>query len=137
MKMAGIARNVLIVALAWRVIAQRRYALARDRRARRIAPLLIAAGGTGALLATRPRTLELARRLRDAARLRWSGKTNKGASEQPGTSATVGVEPRPSPKKRRKRNPQSKRGTRKSAYALKAGSEERPAASPRIGESEH
>jgi hypothetical protein len=78
MKIAGIARNVAVVALAWRVIAQRRYALARERRARRIAPLLIVAGGTGAILATRPRTLEIARRLWDLARQQWNGKTGDG-----------------------------------------------------------
>ena len=82
MKIARIARNVAVVALAWRVIADRRRALARERRARRIAPLLIAAGGTGGILATRPRTLEVARRFWDLARRQWNGKTSN--SDQQG-----------------------------------------------------
>jgi hypothetical protein len=48
------ARNVVLGALVWRVIALRRAALARERRARRIAPLLITAGGAGVFLAAGP-----------------------------------------------------------------------------------
>lgn len=44
------ARNVILGALVWRLIALRRAALARERRARRIAPLLISAGATGVIL---------------------------------------------------------------------------------------
>ena len=76
MSIARVGRNVILAGMAWRLIAQRRNALARERRARRIAPLLIAAGGTGVILATRPRILEGARRLWEAARRQLSGDTN-------------------------------------------------------------
>jgi len=64
-----IARNLILAGIAWRLIARRRAALARERRARRIAPLLVTAGGVGLILATRSRILEGARRLWDLARL--------------------------------------------------------------------
>ena len=66
-----IARNLILAGIAWGLIARRRAALARDRRARRMAPLLVtagAAGGAGLILAARPRILEGARRLWDLAR---------------------------------------------------------------------
>ena len=65
-----IARNLILAGIAWRLIARRRAALARERRARRIAPLLVTAGGAGLILAARPRILEGARRLWDLARPR-------------------------------------------------------------------
>jgi hypothetical protein len=65
-----LARNLILAGIAWRLIARRRAALARERRARRIAPLLVTAGGAGLILATRPRILEGARRLWDLARPR-------------------------------------------------------------------
>jgi hypothetical protein len=81
MKIARLARNVLVVALAWRLIARRRDALARERRARRIAPLLVTAGGTAVILAARPRILEGVRRLWDVARRQVNGKTSNVVSE--------------------------------------------------------
>ena len=81
MKIARLARNVILVGLAWRLIAQRRAALASERRARRIAPLLITVGGTGVILVARPQILEGARRLWDVARRRSGGKTSNVASE--------------------------------------------------------
>ena len=63
-----IVRNLILAGIAWRLIARRRAALARERRARRIAPLLVTAGGAGLILAARPRILEGARRLWDLAR---------------------------------------------------------------------
>ena len=42
-----LARNLILAGIAWRLIARRRAALARERRARRIAPLLVTAGGAG------------------------------------------------------------------------------------------
>lgn len=80
MKIARLARNVILVGLAWRLIVRRRAALASERRARRIAPLLIAAGGTGVILVARPRILEGARRLWDVARRQSGGKTSNVAS---------------------------------------------------------
>ena len=62
MKIARFARNVLVGALVVRLIVRRRAALARERRARRIAPLLIAAGGTGVILAAGPLIRGRARR---------------------------------------------------------------------------
>ena len=63
-----IARNLILAGIAWRLIARRRAALARERRAHRIAPLLVTAGGAGLILAARPRILEGARRLLNLAR---------------------------------------------------------------------
>jgi len=63
-----ISRNLILAGIAWRLIARRRAALARERRARRIAPLLVTAGGAGLILAARPRILEGARRLWDLTR---------------------------------------------------------------------
>ena len=80
MKIARLARNVILVGLAWRLIARRRAALARERRSRRIAPLLITAGGTGVILVARPRILEGVRRLWDVARRQSGGKTSNVAS---------------------------------------------------------
>ena len=71
-----IVRNILLAGIAWRLIAQRRAALAHERRARRIAPLLLTAGGAGAILAARPGILEGARRLWDFARRQPSGETS-------------------------------------------------------------
>ena len=81
MKIARLARNVILVGLAWRLIARRRDALARERRVRRIAPLLITVGGTGVILVARPRILESARRLWDVARRQSGSKTSNVASE--------------------------------------------------------
>jgi uncharacterized Rmd1/YagE family protein len=53
MTIARFARNVVIGVLAWRLIVRRRAAIARERRVRWIAPLLITAGGTGVILAAR------------------------------------------------------------------------------------
>ena len=80
MKIARLARNVILVGLVWRLIARRRAALARERRSRRIAPLLITAGGTGVFLVARPRILEGVRRLWDVARRLSGGKTSNVAS---------------------------------------------------------
>jgi len=61
MTVGRFARNVILGALAWRLIVRRRAALARERRARRIAPLLITAGG-GVILAAGPLILGRVRR---------------------------------------------------------------------------
>lgn len=82
MKIARIVRNVILAGMAWRLIVLRRVAMARERRARRIAPLLITAAGTGVILAARPRILEGARRL-------WARRQSSG---EPGN---VVREPRP------------------------------------------
>jgi hypothetical protein len=68
MKIARFARNAVIAVLAWRLMVRRRAAIARERRVRRIAPLLIAAGGAGAILAARPLILGRGRRRSDVAR---------------------------------------------------------------------
>jgi len=73
-----IARNLILAGIAWRLIARRRAALARERRARSIAPLLVTAGGAGLILAARPRILEGARRLRDLARPQINDETRVG-----------------------------------------------------------
>jgi len=73
-----IARNLILAGIAWRLIARRRAALARERRARSIAPLLVTAGGAGLILAARPRILEGARRLRDLARRQINDETRVG-----------------------------------------------------------
>jgi hypothetical protein len=138
MKVARFARNVVLVALAFRLIVRRRHALARERRARRIAPLLIAAGGTGVILAVRPRILEDARRLWDVARPQLnrntsvspSGEARLGRSQKEDQQprALVETEPKPGVKKRPKRvsrSAQSKKGRRKSEYGVKAEGEER------------
>src|SRR3979411_783296 len=70
-----IARNLILAGIAWRLIARRRAALARERRARRIAPLLVTAGGAGLILAARPRILEGARRIWDEVRRQINGET--------------------------------------------------------------
>jgi hypothetical protein len=80
MKIARLAGNVILVGLVWRLIVRRRAALARERRARRIAPLLITAGGTGVILVARPRILEGARRLWDVARRQSGGRGAMSAS---------------------------------------------------------
>ena len=74
-----IARNLILAAIAWRLIARRRAALARERRARRIAPLLLTAGGAGLILAARPRILEGARRIWDEVRRQINGETRMSA----------------------------------------------------------
>src|SRR2546423_11264605 len=81
MKVARFARNLVLVALAFRLIVWRRNALARERRARRIAPLLITAGGTGVILAVRPRILEGGRRLWDVARRQLNRNTSNLVSK--------------------------------------------------------
>ena len=75
MKLVRVARNVILAGIAWRLIALQRDALARERRARRIAPLLIVAVGTGAIWVARPRILAGARRLWDAAQRRLNRQT--------------------------------------------------------------
>jgi hypothetical protein len=127
MKVARFARNVILVALAFRLIVRRRNALARERRARRIAPLLITAGGAGVILAVRPRILEGARRLWDVGRRQLNRNTSEVVSKlQP--RAPAETEPKPRVKKRPKRvarSAQSKKGRNKSAYGVKAEREER------------
>jgi len=73
-----ISRNLILAGIAWRLIARRRAALARERRALRIAPLLVTAGGAGLILAARPRILEGARRLWDLARPQINDETRMG-----------------------------------------------------------
>ena len=121
MKVARFARNVVLVALAFRLIVRRRNALARERRARRIAPLLITAGGTGVILAMSNVVSKLQRP---------SGEDRLGRSpkedQQPRDLAET--EPKPQVKNRPKRvarSAQSKRGRHKSAYGVKAEGEER------------
>jgi hypothetical protein len=76
MKLARVARNVILAGIAWRLIVLRRDAMARERRARRIAPLLITAAGTGVILAAGPRILEAARRLWDVDQRQLNGETS-------------------------------------------------------------
>jgi hypothetical protein len=75
-----IARNLILAGIAWHLIAQRRAALARERRARRIVPLLVTAGGAGLILAARPRILEGARRIWDEVRRQINGETRLGVA---------------------------------------------------------
>ena len=77
--MKKIARNLILAGIAWRLIARRRAALARERRARRIAPLLVTAGGAGLILVARPRIVEGARRIWDEVRRQISGETRMSA----------------------------------------------------------
>jgi len=81
MKIARVARNLILAGIAWRLIALRRNALARERRARRIAPLLITAAGTGVILAAGPRILEGVRRLWDVDRRPLNGETSNVVRE--------------------------------------------------------
>jgi hypothetical protein len=91
MKIARVARNLILAGIAWRLIALRRNALARERRARRIAPLLIAAAGTGVILAAGPRILQGARRLWDVDRRQLNGETSNVVREpQPDVKAPAG-----------------------------------------------
>jgi len=125
MKVARFARNVILVALAFRLIVRRRNALARERRARRIAPLLITAGGAGVILAVRPRILESARRLWGRRQLN-SNTSEVVSKRQP--QALAETEPKPRVKKRPKRvarSAQSKKSRNKSAYGVKAEREDR------------
>ena len=125
MKVARFARNVVLIALAFRLIVRRRNALARERRARRIAPLLITAGGAGVILAVRPRILESARRLWGRRQLN-SNTSEVVSKRQP--QALAETEPNPRVKKRPKgvaRAGQSKKGRHKSAYGVKVEGEER------------
>ena len=73
-----IARNLILAGIAWRLIARRRAALARERRARRIAPLLVTAGGAGLILVARPRIVEGARRIWAEVRRQIQGETRMG-----------------------------------------------------------
>src|SRR5436305_4361398 len=125
MKVVRFARNVFLVALAFRLIVRRRKALARERRARRIAPLLITAGGAGVILAVRPRILESARRLWGRRQLN-SNTSEVVSKRQP--QALAETEPKPRVKKRPKRvarSAQSKKSRNKSAYGVKAEREDR------------
>jgi len=67
-----------LAGIAWRLIARRRAALARERRARQHRSLLVTAGGAGLILAAPPRILEGARRLRDLARRQINDETRVG-----------------------------------------------------------
>ena len=121
MKVARFARNVVLIALAFRLIVRRRRALARERRARRIAPLLITAGGTGVILAMSNVVSKLPQP---------SGEARLGRSrkEEQQPRALAKTEPKPRVKKRPKdvaRSAQSKKGRHKSAYGVKVEGEER------------
>jgi hypothetical protein len=123
MKVARFARNVVLVALAFRLIVRRRNALARERRARRIAPLLITAGGTGVILAVRNVVSKLHGEEGPAARTK-----RVIPKEDPQPRALAETEPKPRVKKGPKRvarSAQSKKGRHKSAYGVKAEGEER------------
>ena len=125
MKVARFARNVVLVALAFRLIVRRRNALARGRRARRIAPLLITAGGTGVILAVGNVVSKLQRDVGEDPAARTKRVIPK-EDQQP--RALAETEPKPRVKKRPKRvarSAQSKKGRNKSAYGVKAEGEER------------
>jgi len=125
MKVARFARNVVLVALAFRLIVRRRNALARERRARRIAPLLITAGGTGVILAVGNVVSKLQRDVGEDPAARTKRVIPK-EDQQP--RALAETEPKPRVKKRPKRvarSAQSKKGRNKSAYGVKAEGEER------------
>jgi hypothetical protein len=131
MKIARLARNVILVGLVWRLIALRRAALARERRSRRITPLLITAGGTGVILVARPRILEGTRRLWDVARGSRVARRARPARSQEGkqeSAAVAEIEPKSRVEKSRKgmaRAEQSEKGWRKSSYGVKGESEDR------------
>jgi len=121
MKVARFARNVVLVALAFRLIVRRRNDLARERRARRIAPLLITAGGTGVILAMSNVVSKLQRPSGEA-------RLDRSATKDQQPSALAETEPNPRVKKRPKgvaRAGQSKKGRHKSAYGVKVEGEER------------
>jgi hypothetical protein len=80
MKLMRLAQNVILARVAWSYIARRRQALARERRMRRIAPVLIA-GGAGIVWAARPRILAGAHRVLDLMRRGLDG--NAEARQQP------------------------------------------------------
>jgi hypothetical protein len=80
MKLMRLAQNVILARVAWSYIARRRQALARERRMRRIAPVLIA-GGAGIVWAARPRILSGAHRVLDLMRRGLDG--NAEARQQP------------------------------------------------------
>jgi len=125
MKVVRFARNVVLVALAFRLIVRRRHALARERRARRIAPLLITAGGTGVILAVGNVVSKLQRDVGEDPAARTKRVIPK-EDQQP--RALVETEPKPRVKKcpkRVARSAQSKKGRNKSAYGVKAEGEER------------
>ena len=53
MKLAKIARNVILAGLAWRYIARRRAVARQERRLRMVVPVLIAGGAVGVIWVTR------------------------------------------------------------------------------------
>jgi hypothetical protein len=126
MKVARFARNVVLVALAFRLIIRRRNALARERRARRIAPLLITAGGTGVILAVRNVVSKLQGNVGEGPAARTKRVIPK---EDEQARALAETEPKPRVKKRPKRiarSVQSKKGRHKSAaFGVKAEGEQR------------
>ena len=127
MKLARFARNVVLVALAFRLIVRRRNALARERRARRIAPLLITAGGAGVILAVRPRILEGARRFWNVARNQMDGDTSNVVSK-PQPRALADTEPMPRVNKHPKRvarSARSKNDRNTRAYGVQAKGRDR------------
>jgi hypothetical protein len=131
MKVARFARNVVLVALAFRLIVRRRNALARERRARRIAPLLLTAGGTGVILAVGNVVSKLQRDVGEGPAARTK-RVIPNQDQQP--RALAEAEPSPRVNKRPKRvarSAQSKKGKHKSAYGVKAEGEERSERTPR------
>ena len=134
MKLARVARNVILASLTWRYIARRRArALARERRARRIVAPILFAGGAGLIWAARPRIVAGARRFLDGV----SGSRERGEPQQddgnpehvqaadptreqgvaatPSSGTTGLAEPKPSAKKQRKRARQQRAAQREKA----------------------
>jgi hypothetical protein len=95
MKLMRLAQNVILARVAWSYIARHRQALARERRMRRIAPVLIA-GGAGIVWAARPRILAGAHRVLDLMRRGLDGNAearqqpdDAGVRKEPDTEAPV------------------------------------------------
>lgn len=107
MKIARMLSRIILAATVWRLIVLRREALARERRARKLAPLLITAAGTGVILAARPLILEGARRLLGGPKsqlavemaprrkVRRSTKRASSARRTPRERAAANPEPKP------------------------------------------
>jgi hypothetical protein len=119
MKIARVVRNVILAGMAWRLIVLRRGALARERRARRIVPLVIVAAGTGMILTTRPRIVGGVRRL-------WGRRPSNGETSSVVREPQPDVEMAPERKKSLPRKPAPVRPRRTGKDRALAGTEPKP-----------
>ena len=117
MKVGRIVGSLVVARIAWGAIARRRAALARERRSRKFALLVVAAGASGAWAARR-RIGAIALRL-------WEkGKPTRQAEPQPVHQVTPQpvdqVTPQPSAKKRQRRARRTKAELREKSARIGA-----------------